>query len=89
LEDWFTVLLVVEWCNNTIAMMRRAVNQVLEERRVGGNVNNGIRRGNQSRHVEIESNEGAGTGQQRTGTKNVKRNNWKSHLEMHSRSSSF
>jgi len=62
-------------------MMRRAVNQVLEERRVGGNVNNGIRRGNQSRHVEIESNEGAGTGQQRTGTKNVKRNNWKSHLK--------
>lgn len=36
-------------------MMRRAVNQVLEERRVGGNVNNGIRRGNQSRHAEIKA----------------------------------
>ena len=54
MEDWFTVLLVVEWW------------------RVGGNVNDVIRKGKRNRHVEIEINEGEGTEEQRTGMKNAR-----------------
>ena len=61
-------------------MLGRAVSQVLEEKRLRGNVNNVISGGSQNRHVEIEINEGEGTGEQRTGSmENIKRNNWKSH----------